>query len=906
MRTWRVRWGLLPVAAMVALIALVTLAGGFRALDDALADRRFFAETRPPTGDVVFVDLDSRSLEAVGVWPWPRHVEAALLDQLMALGADDVVFDIDFSLPSNETDDAAFERALKDAGGYAYLAAFQQRQLSDGRIAFNLPLQRFRQYAGVASVNVSLDADGIVRSYPYALQLDSETVPSTASILAEVNAPPGSGFRIDYSIDAEAIDRIPAADLLAGAVDAKRIAGKEVVIGASAVELRDFFVVPRQGVLPGALLQAVAVETLKQHRALQVVGPMPAAIAALILGLAALVVLAVLNMPLAIAAALAVSILAEIAASLAQSRLALVVQTAPIHAVALLLIASAVGAEVVRRGRQQAQATRERDAVRRILDQVIADNFDGVIIADAEGRIVAASKSAERYLGGVLEGMKAADLPEDFGRPLLKALESHADGALVEISMTREGARHVLEYVVTRSEVLVDKAPAPVVCLTFRDITDRRAAEDRLRYLGEHDILTGALARQPFVELIARAAANGANNTAVVLVDLRRFRIVNDTLGHNQGDLLLQQVVTRLRSIGPDAVARLGGDTFALLIPTIATEELAKFCDAVMKWLAFPYELAEGHKALIAASAGATSVEISGRDPDTLLSHADSALSEAKASLAGVAIFHHAIEERLKASRAMDIALRRAIADEQLTLNYQPQIDMVDGRMTGVEALLRFTHPELGPVMPSQFIPTAEETGLIVEIGKWTLEMACRDAMRWPQNMTVAVNVSPVQFELSDVAAEVASCLELTGLPASRLEIEITEGVFLKDANSASRILRQLQALGVSIALDDFGTGYSSLSYLSELPVDKIKIDQSFIKRLPADTQAASIIQTIIGLSRALGKGVLAEGIETADQAWMLKAMGCTMAQGFHFSRPVPRDEIEAKLAGMVPLTRAV
>jgi diguanylate cyclase (GGDEF)-like protein len=878
--------GHLLVAAAYAGLLLLTWAGLLRPLDNGLRDLRFAATPRTATGSVVFVDIDSQSLSSVGVWPWPRHVHADLLDAVMASGANDVAFDIDFSVASSPAEDAAFAAALERAGGYAYLAAFRQQKVGARAADFNLPLAEFRAFANPITVNVSLDPDGVVRSYPFGLTIGSQNVPSVASAFTGVSAPPGTAFNVDYSINPNAIERISAADLLAGKVAPERLAGKNVIVGASAVELRDYFVVPRFGAIPGALLQALATETLKQGRSLQPADPGAGLAAILLIGIIALLARRRVSVPVAIAGALLLSGAAEGLALWLQGSMGLLVDTAGVHLAAFALLLAVFAAELVRRGEQRRKATRERDAVRRILDQVVTDNFDGVVIADADDRIVAASQFAEQLLGRQLQGERAGTaLPERFAQLLSGALQGHGEQG--EFTLRLGESDGVLEYVVTHSTVEVGDAVRPVACLTFRDITARRRAEERLRYLGGHDPLTGAVSRTLLVETIEAAFEDG-RDVGLVLVDLRRFRIINDALGHSQGDLLLKQVVSRLKSMGPDVVARLGGDSFALLTPSMTPEKLTGFGHAVVQWLAFPYQLADDHQAIIAASAGATNSIVSGRDAKALLSHADMALSAAKQrSGASVALFSPEMDNRLRQRQAMDASLRQALVRREFSLAYQPQVDLADGETVGAEALARWVHPTLGAIPPDRFIPAAEETGLIVEIGRWALEAACTEAARWPAPLKVAVNVSPVQFELSDVCADVRAALDRSGLAPERLELEITEGVFVHNFEAVTAKLREIRRLGVGVALDDFGTGYSSLSYLGQLPIDKIKIDQSFVSRLPADTEAAAIVRAVVTLAESLGKQVIAEGIETADQSWILQMTGCTLGQGYYFGRPL-------------------
>ncbi len=884
-----------PLIALVYVaMVFAVFAGAFRPLDDAMRDLRFTTTTRATTGTLVFVDIDAQSIAQVGVWPWPRQVHAQILNALMALGAGEVVFDVDFSVASQAAGDDALQEALEGAGGYAHLAAFQQQKSGAGATDFNLPLPRFRNYADPVAVNVGIDQGGIVRLYPLAVMIGDEPVPSAAAVLAGVNGAPGTGFNIDYSIDPAGIDRISASEILTGKVDPARVNGKQVIIAASAVELRDYFAVPRYGVLPGGLIQALASETLKQGRALV---RLPAAWEALLvalIGLATLLFRRRTPLAIAVSGAIALSVLVELLAGVLQVRFALLADTAGIHAALGASVLTMIGAELATRSRQRLAAQRERDAVRLVLDRVITDNFDGVVVIGANGRIVTASQFAVTTLGRDLTGQIASEvLPEAFHDLLVR---SRAEPG--ELRFDHDGNRRIIEYVVTRSQIAAGDAPNTVTCLTFRDITERTAAAEQLRFMGDHDVLTGALRRNRLIALMEESLGDG-RQVSVIMVDLKRFRTINDTLGHDQGDLLLKQVAGRLKSMGPEAVARMGGDSFALMIPSMEPMKLLGFCETVVQWLAFPYELADGHQAVVAASAGATTSTLSGRDPLLLLAHADMALSAAKQIAGnGVALFTPEMDARLKERQGMDAALRRALGEKQFSLAYQPQVDLKTREIVGVEALCRWEHPTLGPISPARFIPAAEETGLIIELGRWVLETACREAAQWPRPITIGVNVSPVQMELTDIVADVTAALAASGLPARRLEIEITEGVFVKNFDAVTEKLHALRKLGVTVALDDFGTGYSSLSYLGQLPIDRIKIDQSFVKRLPADLEAGAIVRAVAALSDTLGKLVIAEGIETADQAWMLEMAGCQQGQGYHFGKPMPARELIARLHG--------
>ena len=445
----------------------------------------------------------------------------------------------------------------------------------------------------------------------------------------------------------------------------------------------------------------------------------------------------------------------------------------------------------------------------------------------------------------------------------------------------------------------------------FEDVTDRDAAEAQAIEHAMRDPLTGLLSRQLFENrAMAALAGAGAVGPAVLLIDLDRFKAVNDTLGHPIGDLLLGLVAKRLRAMlrAADVLARLGGDEFALLIPPGAdaptpetmARTVEKLARRIVDILGRPY-LINGHLVNVGASVGVAIAPGDGAAPMTLMRSADLALYDAKnAGRSTFSLFRPELDSRALARRALEIDLRKALALNEFELFYQPQIDLETDTVVGFEALLRWRHPERGLVPPNDFIPLAEEIGLIVPLGEWVLNEACREAARWPATVSVAVNVSPHQFEdTARLTGVVARALAQSGLPGERLEIEITESVLLRNEAAVLAALHGLRTMRVRVAMDDFGTGYSSLSQLHSFPFDKIKIDRSFVKDRGDVSGQNAIIRAITALGVSLGMSTIAEGVETSEQLDRIRAEGCTSVQGYLFSRPVPVEEVGPLIASL-------
>ncbi|WP_230533053.1 putative bifunctional diguanylate cyclase/phosphodiesterase [Microvirga roseola] len=467
-----------------------------------------------------------------------------------------------------------------------------------------------------------------------------------------------------------------------------------------------------------------------------------------------------------------------------------------------------------------------------------------------------------------------------------------ADGSIIEVNsfartITFEGYSAVLTAAV--------------------DVTERRQAEARIAYMAHHDALTDLPNRVLFRERLEAGLSDihrHGGELALLCIDLDNLKLVNDTLGHPAGDEFLRQSATRLRSCleNDNLVARLGGDEFAILHrPSKGLQDVAALAVRIVNAFNKPF-LIHGQKILSGASIGIAVAPGDGGTTDYLLRNADMALYSAKAEGGRTyRLFDIEMDNRLQARQVLEQDLRQAFSEGRLDIHYQPIVSLHAGTITACEALLRWLHPKHGYVSPAEFVPLAEDIGLIEPIGEWVLHQACREAATWPENIRVAINLSPAQFNSGFLVDYVRSALSRATLDPSRLELEITESVLLLKNDSTMSALHQLRDLGVRIAMDDFGTGYSSLSYLRAFPFDKIKIDRSFVHELGNNKHSTAIIRAITGLGKSLGNTTVAEGIETIEQLDYLRADGCDEVQGFLLSKPVPAAELKDKFATWKP-----
>jgi diguanylate cyclase (GGDEF)-like protein len=553
-------------------------------------------------------------------------------------------------------------------------------------------------------------------------------------------------------------------------------------------------------------------------------------------------------------------------------------------------------------GRQQEQSLKVRNLQ---FDTAINNMSQGLCFFDASHRLIVCN---DRYID-------MYDLAHDRvgpGTPLAEIVDMRFEaGSFPE--MARD------EYLRWRANVAISHEPTDSIVelrngktvkirhrpmpdggwvATHEDITVQRRSEVKIEYMAHHDALTDLANRVLLNERLEQALGriHLEEMVAVHHLDLDQFKAVNDTFGHPAGDKLLKIVADRLRGLvrETDTIARMGGDEFVVVQAPIADPaESTSLAQRIIALMSEPFDL-DGHQAVIGASIGIAVGPSDGLKPDELLRNADLALYRAKGDGRGTfRFFETAMDLQMQTRRIMERDLRKALSSGQFELYYQPVVNLASGDISGFEALIRWNHPEQGVIPPASFIPLAEETGLIVQVGEWVIRQACATAAQWPGDLSIAVNISAAQFRNPGLLQVIVGALATSGLDPTRLEIEITETVLLQNRETTLAVLRQLRELGIRIAMDDFGTGYSSLTYLQCFPFDKIKIDRSFVKDITENTGSLNIVRAVAALAKGMGMTATAEGVETSEQLDRITSEGCTEMQGFLFSRPVPASEIE-------------
>jgi diguanylate cyclase (GGDEF)-like protein/PAS domain S-box-containing protein len=883
--------------AVLALIAALSACGVLRPYENLLADARAKLLAREVRSDIVIVEMDAASLAALDRWPWPRNYHAKLLGEIAAAKPRSVFMDIDFSSQSSGLDDAVLEAALAKRRDFPVMLPtfFQPRTGTDATLAVSEPLPRFARHVELSMVNHQPAADGLTRAWRNAWILDGRLAPSVIDPRRQL--PDETDVILDFSISPASFTYVSYANVMEGRVNREVFAGKTVYVGATAAELNDMVSVPVYRSLPGIVVQALATETV--NAGAPKAPPTWAALTLLALTtlLTALLYGSSWRRNLAAFVLSAAVLLGLWTYAFTVHRLWLDA-AAMLLANALLFVAIAVRSLEAQTWKALAFSLgmRRRDA---LLKSVVQSSTDCIVCIDEAGIIKTANPAASR-----LFNCAAYELIDEPIAKFITLLAGEGSGARLGAlhgvirecdARTLDGEVFPVEISVSRVRLNTERLYTAIV----RDIRERRAQQRKLQHQATHDSLTGLPNRAALLTHLDAALTGGSlpPNLALLMLDLCRFKEVNDTLGHNVGDRVLCDVAQRFQSaLGERGfIARIGGDEFTVVLDS---DQLEKGGEGSI--VAATHALADSLRASIDVAGISMEIGVSigiarfphdASDAQTLLRHADVAMYVAKRRGATYEYYDPAHDENTVRRLSIGGELRSAIANDQLELHFQPQVNLRTGLVESAEALVRWHHPVQGAISPAEFVGIAEATDLIRPLTEWTLRgaLACiRDWRDRGVHVRIAVNLSARILQDTAFPAHLAGLLSASGVSAASLELEITESAMMLDPARALRVIQEIDKLGVLISIDDFGTGYSSLGYLRDLPVHSLKLDKSFVMGMRNNTDDRIIVESTAQMAHALRLELVAEGVETEWDAQFLAVAGYDFAQGFHYSRALP------------------
>ena len=891
----------------------------FYHLDHAIAEKRMDITVQQSTGEIVLLEIDNKSLTAIGLWPWKRSIYGQIVEKSFVAGAEELAFDIDFSSSSSPEEDLAFQQALDNANGPVTLALFQQMDVSDENVATlqtNRPIEQLENSAWLATVNVLADPDGLIRHFPYAQEIDGEFYPSLTSVLGGVQTVVPGTFIVDYGVDVASIPTYSVIDLLTDNLPEDALAGKKILVGAGAAELRDTIAVPVHGMMSGPKLQILAADNVLLGRNLGYAPPLwqYALSAVIFVPMFLITLITVRNTFAKLAAFAGLALFVEAVGYFIYSTQPLILQTGVIQAQILTTGIILILFEISFKDLLLTLSHRRNESISALLETIVADSFSGILIADAQGRVVEVSQQAASILANlghiVDKGAKIHDnLPETMTTLLQSCLQTPElfahDQSLKTMQISVNDKDVYLEYSITPSEIASESQEneaGRVATILFHDVTQAREEQLRLEYLADHDLLTGLLNREGFCEETDLSMISSMEQNGLIFAcQIGRADKVIQSLGVEYADLLMKQIGQKLSEIEDFSIIGCSDQReFLLAKPGATAADAEAMAQRIQQCLDAPFSV-RGHSIIPGSHVGVADFKQGGLLAEEVAKAATVALHRSKETREAYLFYTSDLAADVVHRRVLEREIVEALDRDEFILVYQPQVDLKTRKTIGCEALIRWEHRDLGVVRPDLFIPIVEETGMIVDLGRWIIETACCDAMRWPSEATVAVNVSAVQFVRSDILADIQHALDLSGLPKERLNIEITESLFIADPDAIIEKLNEIRAFGVKIALDDFGTGYSSLSYIHQFPLDKIKIDRAFVKDLPASKDSLAVINAVIALARGFDMTIVAEGMENEQQTEILRVIGCHIGQGYFFGKPMTNEEFTDLLTSELP-----
>ena len=925
---------------LVSLSLILVYTQWLQKWDHVIYDTHLKQWSHPAPDDIVIIAIDKQSLEKFGRWPWSRQLHARLIDILHQAGSKAVALNIIFSEPDkfDHQADKLLADALRQHGRVVLPVLPEQDRLHD-KLRETLPIPMLAAAAArIGHVDMELDQDGINRYMFLKAGLGSAKWSQLALAMLELEGDSSDIIQLSHgqghSSNSNLIDvwlrdygallpyagppghfqRVSYADVVLGNLPAATFRDKFVLVGATAAGLGDTLPTPVSGfgqAMPGVEIQANILDSLRRNSSVQPLSLHWQMALTAVLLLSSLFMYS--RLPPGGSLLVTVSLLILLVVISVVLLRGLHLWFPPSAALLGLTLSYPIWS-----WRRLVSATRSLLAQKERAQVTLHSISDAVIATDAEGIVEYINPAAESLTGWSAEQARERSVNtlfhvineqsrEDITDPVPRCLQTGHTIAYPDHSavLNRDGSE---ERAIRASVAPIRNQRGEVLgaVIVFSDVTETRRMAQQMAYQATHDVLT-ELPNRILLQVQLQGAIERAERSGLQLVllfvDLDRFKSINDGLGHTAGDALLKAVGVRLKSSSRkiDMVARFGGDEFIIVLENIHHERLATLiARKVRKALEQPYMI-EGRECFITASIGISLYPKDGQDAETLLKNADAAMYQAKESGRNNAL-HYSQEMNIHSRKRLllEHELRHAMERNQLVLHYQPQADLKTGKVQGVEALLRWHHPHLGLIAPVEFIALAEETGLIIPIGQWVIQTATEQAIAWQSEglppLRIAVNLSPRQFMEQRITSMIADILERSGLDPCYLELEITENIIMKDLDNAVATLQALKSMDVQLAIDDFGTGYCSLSYLKRFPIDRLKIDQSFVRDIDTNPDDAAITLAIIAMAHSMRLKVIAEGVETEEQLNYLKSHSCDEIQGYYFSHPLPADEISKVL----------
>lgn len=885
-------WWLIAPAVLAA-VWLLRAGGYLGPLENAARDVRSQILQHEVDSDIVIVGIDPESLADLQQWPWPRRYHARLLERIAQAKPRAVFIDIDFSAHSAPEDDALLEAALSRFDKRRIvLPTFIQRTADDDTLAITTPLDQFSRHATLAGVNLAEPgADSLVRGVKTTWSMLDSEVPSAVAFMANVDLPPQSTIPIDFSLSPSSFEFISYVDLLAGRVPASALMNKTVLIGATAVELNDMVPVPVYRSLPGVVVQALAIQSVRSGIPVSA----PTWVELLMLALAAAASAAHFaahrwrHNLIALAGGL---LLAAFVWTWLFAAAGISIEFVPVALIAATAFAVSTLRSLDRetwRAMIYSLGLKRRDA---LLRSVVESSAEGILCIDRQGTIRTANAAAAQ-----LFGCNPQELMDQRLRRFIPSLPAHSGGELqprrlLEIEALRKGHPFAIEVSISP----IDFPDEALFTAIVRDVTERQVQQRTLQYQATHDPLTSLPNRTALSAYLNAALqrTRAAESVALLMLDLSRFKEVNDTLGHPVGDQVLCEVARRFEAVSASGfIARIGGDEFTLVFDRIGNiDEITRTAVALNDCLRSPIHVND-IAIDVGVNIGIALFPQHAATSDALLKNADVAMYACKRHGSTFELYDPTLDQHSVRRLTMVSELRQAIEAGQLSLHYQPQINLRSGHADSVEALLRWRHPQFGPVSPAEFIGVAEATDLIKPLTYWTLREALTQAAKWQDQQfgtRIAVNLSARLLQDQDFPGQLETLLHAHSADPRLLELEITESAMMADTDRALRVIRELRQLGVLMSVDDFGTGFSSLGYLRDLPVHALKLDKSFVMHMLDRDRDRIIVDSTVQMAHALRLQVVAEGVETREHAAALAAAGYDYAQGYFYSPALAAD----------------